>query len=53
MVVAIDIDSALGSLHCVDVGSVAKVSKVDAASIFRVKVIYYKNKLLISMHRIM
>jgi hypothetical protein len=33
-----NVDSALGSLCCVDVGSVANVSEIHSASIFRVKV---------------
>jgi hypothetical protein len=34
----VDVDSACGSLHHVDVGSVAKLSEVHAASIFRVRI---------------
>jgi hypothetical protein len=32
-----DVDGALGSLHCVSMGSVADISEVHAASIFRVE----------------
>jgi hypothetical protein len=33
----VEVDSALGSLHCVDVSIAADVSEMLAASIFKVK----------------
>lgn len=49
----VDVDSALESLNCVNVGSVANISEVSGVSIFRVKVIIHLLLELYILHYIL